>query len=108
MRNPVIRHKVCSYEGRLWVIDATAWKKSHTVIELRLVDGDDVCFAEMSQKEYLALNSALEEQEFVILPPVVVPPVKPKPLFPPPKPVKAAPPLTPDPYLDGIMNRRKV
>lgn len=75
MKQPSIKHRVCEYNGKLWVIDAVAYKMSYTVIEVRLVDGDDVCFAEMTQAQYLDLNAAIPEQEFVILPAVAPPPL---------------------------------
>lgn len=85
MKNPTIKHKVCSHDGRLWVIESVKWKTSYTALDLRLVDGDDVCFAEMTRDEYLALNSSLEEQEFSITPSSLVAALAAKPT-PPPKP----------------------
>lgn len=69
MNNPKIKHRVCEYNGRLWVIESVKWKTSYTALDLRLVDGDDVCFAEMTQEQYLKFNSTLKEQEFSITPP---------------------------------------
>lgn len=76
MKNPTIKHKVCSYDGRLWVVDTVNILRASKQVHMMLRDGDEHCSAEMTWEQYDKLNSALEEQEFVILPPVVVPPVK--------------------------------
>jgi len=75
MKNPTIKHKVCEYNGRLWAIHSAERKRSregYADVILRLVDGDEVVFAEMTWKNYDAMNSKLEEQEFSITPPSLV------------------------------------
>ena len=72
MKSPTIKHKVCEYNGRLWAIHSAERKRSregYADVILRLVDGDEVVFAEMTWKDYDAMNSKLEEQEFSITSP---------------------------------------
>lgn len=81
MKQPTIKAKVCEYSGKLWVIQDAVMIAHTNSVRVRLVDGDETCFAEMAWVEYDALNDALPRQEFVILPAVVAPAPPPKPVM---------------------------